>query len=243
MSNISIDPLGSIVTLKVRAFAPDDARRINETVLQVSEEMLNSLLNTSRGDALRIAEQDKQRAGEDLEALRREIENFRRQSGVLDPQSAGSSALELILSRRAQRAALAAELQATLASLSPRSAQVRSLKARIAALDEQIAALEEDLAKGGDGETIASLISTYEELGLKRAFAEQTFTLAEMTLLRTKAEIERWHVYLVPVTRPDTPIEAVEPRPFAEAAHIFLIAFVIWGIVSLLALGTAEHRQ
>lgn len=243
MSSIAVDPLGGAVTLKVRAFAPDDARFISEAAIQVCEEKLNAILESSRHDALRIAEQDKQRAKEDLDAFRAEIESFRRQSGVLDPQTAGSNALNLIIDRRAKRSALAAELQATLASLSPQSAQVRALEARIAALDDQIAALEGDLAKGGDSKAIADLISTYEEMDIRRGFAEQTYTLAELTLLRTKAEVERWHVYLVPVTGPDTPIASVEPRPFAESLHIFLVAFVIWGIVSLLALGTAEHRQ
>jgi capsular polysaccharide transport system permease protein len=130
-----------------------------------------------------------------------------------------------------------------LANLAPRSAQVRSLEARISALDQQIAALEEQLSKGQDSKAIADLISTYEELDIRRGFAEQIYTIAELTLLRTKAEVERWHVYVIPVTQPDTPIRSVEPRPLAEARHLLLVGFVIWGIVTLLALGTAEHRQ
>lgn len=243
MSSLAIDPLSGAATLKVRAFAPDDARRINETALKVSEEALNVMLDSSRRDALRIAEQDKARASEELEALRKEIEAFRRQNGVIDPETAGSSALSLILDRRSKRAALAAELQAALASLSPRSAQVRSLEARIAALDQQIAELEEVLSKGEGNKPIADLISTYEELDIRRGFAEQTYTIAELTLLRTKSEVERWHVYVIPVTPPDTPISSVEPKPFSEAGHLMLVGFIIWGVVSLLALGTAEHRQ
>jgi capsular polysaccharide transport system permease protein len=243
MANISVDTVGGIATLTVRAFTPEDARLINETSVRVSEDILNGILESSRSDALRIAEQDRQRANEDLNAVRAEIELFRRNKNMLDPQSQGASALQLILERRTQRTRAVTELQAALAYLSPQSAQVRALRARIAALDEQIAALEAELAEGGGRDTIAALIGAYEDLELKRALAEQQYTLAEMTLLRTKAEVERWHIYLVPTIPPTTPIAGTEPRPFGEAGHVFLIALVIWGIVSLLVLGTAEHRQ
>ena len=242
-SILAVDPLSGIVTLKVRAFRPEDAQKINGAALEASEEMLNAVLDSSRRDALRIAEQDKQRASEELEAVRREIEAFRRSHALFDPQTEGSNTLALILDLRGRRAAMAAELQAALASLSPQAAQVRALKARLAALDEQIASLEADLAKGTDTTSIAALISAFDELNLKRAFAEQTYALSEMTLLRTQAEVERWHVYAVPVTPPDLPIESTSPRPLARAAHLFMVMSVLWGILSLLALGTAEHRQ
>lgn len=243
MSDISIDTLGGIVTLKVRAFAPDDARRINETALQVSEDMLNGMLVSSRNDALRIAEQDRQRAAEELTAIRDELEAYRREKGMLNAQSEGSSALALILERRSQRTKAVAELQAALASLSPQAAQVRALRARIAALDEQIAALEQELAQGSGEDTVASLIAVFEDLELKVSLAEQSYTLAEMTLLRTKAEVERWHVYIVPTAPPSTPVASTKPRPLGEAVQVFLVALIIWGIISLLMLGTAEHRQ
>ena len=47
--------------------------------------MLNLLLDQSRRDALRVAEQDRERAAEALEAARRELEAFRREAGLLDP--------------------------------------------------------------------------------------------------------------------------------------------------------------
>ena len=57
------------------------------------------------------------------------------------------------------------------------------------------------------------------------------------------AKIVRDHGGKAVMTPPDLPIESTSPRPLERAAHLFMVMSVLWGILSLLALGTAEHRQ
>jgi capsular polysaccharide transport system permease protein len=238
-----VDPLSGAVTLKVRAFTTEEALAINQAVMTASERMLNHLLDGSRRDALRIAEQDRERAAEALEAIRREVETFRRDSGLLDPAGTGEQTIDLIFALRSQRAALSAQLQGALASLSPMAPQVRALRARLAALDAQIAALEEEMTKGTAAGNLPALISAYDALELKRGFAERSFTRSELTLLRTKAEIEQWHVYLTVFSPPTLTVEPVAPTPLWTAFVVFLSTLVVWTILALLAAGTMDHRQ
>ncbi|BCW90495.1 hypothetical protein sos41_36650 [Alphaproteobacteria bacterium SO-S41] len=242
-TTVSVDPLSGVVTLAVRAFTPDEALALNEAVTHESELALNSLLDGSRRDALRIAEQDRERAAEALEAARREVETFRRDSGLINPAETGAQTIDLIFELRSQRAALSAQLQAALTSLSPTAPQIRSLRSRLAALDEQIAALEAEMTKSANAENLPALISAYDALELKRGFAERSFARSELTLLRTQAEVERWHLYLTVYSPATLATETVAPQPFWKTAKFFLVALMIWSIIALFAAGTMEHRQ
>lgn len=239
----SVDPVSGVVTLKVRAYSPEDALTLNQAAMLESETMLNLLLDDSRRDALRVAEQDRERAAEALEDARRELEAFRREAGLLDPNDAGAQAVDLIYELRGQRAALSAQLEAALTSLSPSAPQVRALRTRLSALDDQIAALEAELVPAGGAEGLPVLISRFDALELKRAFAEKSFGRAELTLLRTQAEVERWHLYLTVFDPPTLAAEEVEPRPFWTSGKLFATLAVLWTILALLAAGTMDHRQ
>jgi len=239
----SVDPVSGVVTLKVRAYSPEDALTLNQAAMLESETMLNLLLDDSRRDALRVAEQDRERAAEALEDARRELEAFRREAGLLDPNDAGAQAVDLIYELRGQRAALSAQLEAALTSLSPSAPQVRALRTRLSALDDQIAALEAELVPTGGAEGLPVLISRFDALELKRAFAEKSFGRAELTLLRTQAEVERWHLYLTVFDPPTLAAEEVEPRPFWTSGKLFATLAVLWAILALLAAGTMDHRQ
>lgn len=239
----SVDPVSGVVTLKVRAYSPEDALTLNQAAMLESETMLNLLLDDSRRDALRVAEQDRERAAEALEDARRELEAFRREAGLLDPNDAGAQAVDLIYELRGQRAALSAQLEAALTSLSPSAPQVRALRTRLSALDDQIAALEAELVPTGGTEGLPVLISRFDALELKRAFAEKSFGRAELTLLRTQAEVERWHLYLTVFDPPTLAAEEVEPRPFWTSGKLFATLAVLWAILALLAAGTMDHRQ
>jgi capsular polysaccharide transport system permease protein len=242
MAHAVVDPLSGVVTLQTRAFSPEEALAINEAALAESEVLLNAMLESSRADALRIATQERRRASEALEALRREIEAFRKETGSLDPSAAGGKALVLIFERRSERVALSGELQSALATLSPAAPQVRALRARLAALDAQIAQLEADLLNGRSDVDLATLISRYDELELKRTFAEETYSRSELTLLRTTAEIDRWQVYLTKISGPDLPTVSVRPTPLATSALFFAAVFIFWSILALIAAGTADRR-
>ena len=239
----SVDPVSGVVTLKVRAYSPEDALTLNQAAMLESETMLNLLLDDSRRDALRVAEQDRERAAEALEDARRELEAFRREAGLLDPNDAGAQAVDLIYELRGQRAALSAQLEAALTSLSPSAPQVRALRTRLSALDDQIAALEAELVPAGGAEGLPVLISRFDALELKRAFAEKSFGRAELTLLRTQAEVERWHLYLTVFDPPTLAAEEVEPRPFWTSGKLVATLAVLWAILALLAAGTMDHRQ
>lgn len=242
MAHATVDPVSGVITLQVRAFSPEEALAINQAAMKESESLLNAMLESSRADALRTATQDRQRASEALDLLRREVETFRKRIGILDPGEAGGEALGLIFQKRTERVTLSAELQSALATLSPSAPQVRSLRARLAALDAQIAQLEADLLKGRSEADLSTLISQYDELELKRSFAEETFARSELTLLRTMAEIDRWQVYLTPVTEPDLPTSSVKPTPLQTSAQFFAAIFVLWSIIALIAAGTTDRR-
>src|SRR6185437_9448223 len=81
---VSIEMPSGIVVFKVRAFRPDDARRIVASVLEISESLINKINDRMLHDALGDAQKQLKRASARLAHARIRLESARNESGILD---------------------------------------------------------------------------------------------------------------------------------------------------------------
>ena len=84
MSSASIGMPSGIVTVTVRAFTPEDAKRVGDAVVSQSEDLINDLNDRMRRDTVRAAERDMQQAAKDLGRARMAMEFERNAEGVID---------------------------------------------------------------------------------------------------------------------------------------------------------------
>ncbi len=220
-----------ITTLRVQAFAPEDAKAIALTLLALGEQTVNDLNTRIRQDALRLAELDVARGEARLIEAQLAITRFRNKETMIDP--AGSS-----LQLTALIARLSAELSRTeaqiieISSSASTNPQLPSLRRRAEAQREQIMRERERIGSGnGD---LAEKLAVYERLELNREFAKEALTTAVRALDAAKHEARRQQLYLERIVDPIAADEATAPerlRHVTAAVGINLVALLVFWLV------------
>ena len=238
--SLQLDTLSSISTLRVRAFDPAEAQRINVMLLEMSEALINQLNERSRQDMIRYAQSEVETAEERARAAARAVSRYRTEKVVFDPER--QSALQLQQVSRLQEELIAAKSQlAQVRSLAPDNPQVEVLQRQVGILEAEI---QRETAKVAGGErSLSTKAAEFERLALERAFADKQLATALASLEQARNEAQRKQLYLDRIVEPGKPDIAIEPRRLRNVAATFALGLVAWGVLSLLIAGVREHRD
>ncbi|EML0424616.1 capsule biosynthesis protein [Vibrio parahaemolyticus] len=238
----SYDPTTTIITLKVRAFSPQDAKNLSKSVLYQSEILVNNLSEQARKDDLLFAEEEVKRAEKRVANVRALMNEFRTQAQDLDPKQTASSKMMLIGELEAQLAKTQAELSALTSYMDPKAPSVINLTRKANALTQQIQNEKNSIA--GDTDTqpaLSGVFADYEPLVVERTFAEKAYTSSLASLEAARVETSRKHRYLATFVEPTLPDEASEPQRLRSIITVFLASLVSWAI-GLLGLGIIREH-
>ncbi|MBT9486704.1 MAG: hypothetical protein IV093_04260 [Rubrivivax sp.] len=237
---IDYDTVSSISVLTVRAYTPQDAQRINESLLQLGERLVNNLNTRSRQDLIDVAEREVRAAEERAIRTASSLSGFRSDRGVYDPDR--QSALQLQGVAKVQEELLAAEAQlAQLRQVSPGNPQVETLVARVKQLRRTMAE-ESSKVLGRDG-SLAAKSPAYDRLVLDKAFADRQLAGALTALEQARSEAARKQLYLERLVQPHLPDYPLEPRRIRSILMVFIVGLLVWGVVSLVISSVREHSE
>jgi capsular polysaccharide transport system permease protein len=228
-----------ISTLRVEAFSPKEAQRINNALLNGGERLVNRLNERSSSDALAESERTLKEAQARLMNAQAGLTAFRNREGVIDPGRTALAASELIGELKLRLATLQAQL-AQVVSTTPQSPQIGVINSEVAALQRQIG-LEEARVVGQRG-SLAPKIAAYEDLVLEKEFSDRLVASATAALNNARLEGRRQHLYLVRVVNPTAPDSSSEPRRWMMILTVFATALVLYGIGWLVLASIRESR-
>lgn len=238
--DIQLDSASSISTLTVKAFTPDDAVRINQQLLEMSERLVNQLNERGRQDMIRFASSEVTEAEKKAKAAALVLSSYRNQKGVIDPERQSTIQLQ-------QVAKLQEELIATKAQLSQLKAftkdnpQIPALQKRLETLQSEI---EGENSKVAGGErSLANKAAEYQRLQLERDFADKQLASAMASLEQARNDAVRKQLYLERIVQPSKPDKAMEPRRIRGLLATLLLGLIIWGILTMLIAGIKEHQD
>lgn len=214
-----------VSTLRVEAFAPEDARRIATGLTDAGEALLNQLQMRARQDAIRVATAEVSRQRDLATAAQQALTAFRTREAVVDPALLAQTVLGTITALSLQVVEASAQLD-LLQHASGRSPQIPPLRARAAALQAQIDRERATLA--GTDKSFAPRIAEYERLVLLRDFAVRNF-IAALTGLET-ARLDALHqrVYLERVVQPRAADQAAYPYRVLSILVIFCVGLLAY---------------
>lgn len=240
MATFNVDPQSGVASLRVKAFTPGLALKVNETMLVMARERIKALNDQIRKDTLGIASAELALARQRQAKAEEAIYKFRKTEGVMDPERQAALELQAEQEIRGKAALAQARLQQaqTVAPLSP---MVKALQAEIASLQAAVASSSGQVV--GAKTSRAAGAERYTALAMEREVASRAVAAAEEALIRARIENERRHLYLEEISSPMQPDGPYEPRRVRGILAVALIAVLLWGIVSLLGLGSREHRR
>jgi capsular polysaccharide transport system permease protein len=240
MVGVRLDSLSSIGILTVRAFSPQEAQQINQTLLALSEALVNKLNERGRQDMIRFASQEVSIAEEKAKRAALALARFRNEKGVIDPER--QSVIPMQQVAKLQDELISAKTQmAQLHSLSRDNSQISSLDRKIKILEDEIAR-ESDRIAGAKG-SLASKASEYQRLAIEKDFADKQLASSLASLEQARNEAQRQQLYLERIAMPNLPDAPLEPRRLRAILATLVMGLIVWGVVALLVAGIREHQD
>ena len=232
------DSATGVGALSARAFRPEDANAVAEAILANSETFINRLNDQVRSDAISSAKLEIAEAEERVRNAQAALTAYRLDKQILDPESAGSAALEIIAQLEIRAASDRARLDAFLKD-APGSPQIPLIRGNIEALERQIA--EERRKLVGEGRSLVNNLSEFERLHLERRFAEEALAAANVALETARLEARQKEIYLQRIAEPNLPDYPIRPRRARGVLLVFVSSMIAFGVLWLLSAGVREH--
>jgi capsular polysaccharide transport system permease protein len=231
----AIESPSGIITIQVGAFSPDDALKIANAVVSSSEQLINSMSNRARRDAMEEAESELTRAEKRLGEVRAQLHDLRNAQSTLDPHRTAEGINKLIGELRLERARLEEEANsATRSQINESAPQMQLLRTRIQVVGDQITGLERQLTSVTETSvtSVSGKITRFDELELERQIAEKQYTLAVAAFERARMNAEHQKVYLTTFVSPLLPQDVAWPKRFWLSLAAFLIVAALYWIGS-----------
>jgi capsular polysaccharide transport system permease protein len=238
-----LDGPSGIVTLKIRAFSPEDARMLAQAVIDESEKLANELSVRARADYIKRAEQE---VGERQigyrEALSR-LNELQNETAILDPRLRATETGTLLTGLLAQKLEIDARLFVLEQQAANDSPTVRQLRRAQDALQGQIEDLRSQLADDGTAnENLSAAFRRFAELETNRVLASELYGAARRNLARAQVDALRKAIYVTVFVPPALADEPRHPRRIAMPLLILLGLSVAWGIGALVWASVNDHR-
>jgi capsular polysaccharide transport system permease protein len=237
---VDFDATTGVSMVRVHGFHADEAQKINEQLLQMSETLLNDLNERARQDMIQFAQKEVDLAQEKARAATLALSNYRSEHAVFDPERQGTIQLQAMT--KLQDELIATTVQLTqVKTLSPDNPQIPALEKRLISIRQAIGE-ESGKVTGGKGSLVGKS-ADYERLAMDRTFAEKQLATALTALEQARSDAQHKQLYLERIAQPSLPDVGLEPRRFRSIIATFIVGLLAWGILSMLIAGIREHRD
>lgn len=238
-----LDGPSGIVTLKTRAFSPEDARMLAQAIIDESENLANELSARARGDYVRRAEQE---AGERRDSYRKALDQLnalQNSTAILDPQLRATETGTLLTRLLAEKLDIDARLFVFEQQAATDSPTVRQLRRTQEVLQGQIEDLRAQLADSGTAnDNLSNAFRRFSELETDRMLASELYAAARRNLAQAQVDAIRKAVYVTVFVPPALAEESRYPERTAMPLLILLGLSVAWGICALAWASVEDHR-
>jgi capsular polysaccharide transport system permease protein len=237
---VDYDPVSSISVLTVRAFDAQDAYKINQALVDMSERLVNTLNDRSRRDLLDFSEHEVKIASDKSKDAALALLNYRSSHEVFQPDK--QAALQLDSVARINQELISTETElAQLKKLSPDNPQIGALTSRAQSLRDAISS-EASKVTGARG-SFSARAPDFERLALDVEFADKQLGVALAELETARADALQKQIYLEILVQPNLPDKAMEPRRLRSIFTFFILSIVCWAVVSILIASVREHAD
>jgi capsular polysaccharide transport system permease protein len=193
-----------IITVRVRAFTPEETLALARTVEALAERLVNRMSLGARQGLLAAVQAEASAAEERLSRLRDELLTLRRQTEQLDPRRTAAAADGLRSRLEAEIAEQRVQLTRMLRFQSEQSPAVRQQRASIEALETELRDQIRRAVGSGD-EALTLALRRYEALDGEMQSAQRSYEALLATLERTRGDANRQQIYLAHIVRPTLP--------------------------------------
>lgn len=238
--NVTYETTSSISVLKVKAYTAQDAKQINQFILNISEDLINSMNKRAQADLIGFAEKEVVAAKERSSEAALALASFRQKNKVFNPEGQSTLALQQINKLNEQILVAKTKLRQVQA-IAPENPQIATLQLQIDDLEGELSKQTSQLTAGST--SFAAQSSNFQRLTLNKEFADKQLAYAMTALETARSDAQKKQLYLQRVVQPNTPDIALEPKRLKHIFSIFLFSLILWGVAKLLIASIKEHHD
>lgn len=243
--NTQFDPTSGIIEFEVQSFTPEHARDIADTVLQLTQSLVNDLSANARSDALKFAREEVEIQEVRLRSVLGAIRDFRASEKSVDPSATAALEIQLIASLESRLIDVNTRIAALRQTLDEDAPNLNALRRNSEALEAQIVERRQAIGNNAlDGTGISAVtqqLAIYEELEVERSLAQQAYASALVSLEQARRDADRQQRYLAIHLRPQAAQSAEYPRSLRNLLVIGFALIAAWGIGALLTYSVRDH--
>jgi capsular polysaccharide transport system permease protein len=243
MITVYIESISGIVTVDARAFRREDALVLVQAVVKASEKLVNELSTNVRADAMKHAEEEVRRSEGLVRFALSDLTAFRNSQGLIDPVKAADQTGKLLLQLMTDEIQTESQLFVAQRVMGPNAPGITGTRLKLQSINDHIAKLRQQLA--GDKESksnMAASISRFEELELKRQFAERLYGFAQEGIERARLLAEQRSVYLAVFVPPSLPEDYTFPLRSSNFMIIAAACLITWISGITMTASVLDHR-
>ena len=238
-----VDGPSGIITVKVRAFSPQDAQRIGKLIIAESETLANELSERARTDIVaRATSEVKDREVSYRKALQ-DLNSYQNTSGILSPEAKAGETGTLLTGLMAKKLEVDSRLFVLRQSVDDTAPNVVQLQNTQDSLAKQINVLRAQLAAEGTvSENLSDALNRFSALETERVISEALYSAARRNLQAAKTEALRKSVYITVFVTPTLPDDPRFPKRVETPLLILLGLSVLWATLVLAWASVEDHR-
>lgn len=243
---VSYDPSTELISIRLRAFDPEQAHALAEAVLRHSRLMINELSAIARADITRQAEVELGEAERALASARTALTEFRADSQIVDPRADLQGQMGLISALQEQLAEEMIRIDLLRTQTHAEDPRLVAGEQRVAIIRSRIADERQKVGTGietGDGETdYARLVGQHESLTVELEIAQASYAAARTALDAARAEARRQSRYIVAFIKPALPERATAPKPVLILSVLGAFLVLSWALIALVFYALRDRR-
>lgn len=236
------DELSDIVHIEVQAFTPEYSLLLGQTLLEQSEQFINSLGDKMAKEQLAYAQKEVERLYTNMKNQQQQLVHFQNNNELYSPEEQGSALLTAIGNLQGQIITAQAKLKEMLAVMRDDAAEVKSQRILIKSLQQQ---LNEEQGKltSDDQKSLNQITANFQEIKLNTELATGLYQAGLSSMEVVRADAYRKLKHLLIVQHPAQPETDQYPRRiyniftwFVSLLLVYLLGRLIWAIVK-------EHKE
>lgn len=236
-----IDGPSGIVTLRVRAFRPEDARSLSQAILDESEGLINELSTRARNDIIAQAQAEVDQSSAAYRSALDQLNAFQTQTAMLSPEMQAVQSGGLLAGLMVQKLELESRLYVMREANAVASPTFAQLELAAGSINDQIADLQNSLT-GPQVASVAQSIVEFARLETDRQIAQTIYEASRRVYDQALSEAMRKSLYLMVFVHPVAAQEPSYPNRVMTPMLILLGCFAVWATLSLMWASVEDHK-
>ena len=243
MIGVYVEPTSGIVSVSVAAFRREDALALAKAILASSDRLVNSLTLKMRADQTRLAEDEVRRAEGSVRFALADLTSFRDSQRLIDPVESSKSSGKLLMELIGDRIQTEGQLFVMQRAQGPNAPGIAGVKARLQSINQHVNELQDQMAGNKEvASNMAATLSQFEELEVKKQFAEKLFEFARQGLERAQLNAMSTSIYLAVFMPPSLPQDYSYPNRITVFLLVALTALMTWVSGATISASVLDHR-